>query len=187
VAAFTVLYDRYARPVYVVAAYMLGSAEAEEAVQELFLRLWRKAEQFDPSRGSFNNWFMAISRHHLRDQLRRRSHQQRVVAAEQIDQLLIEVVDPNVDVEQEVWQRQRGAALLNALRSLPAEQRRAIVLAYFGGFSQTTIAERLGWPLGTVKKRVRLGLQKLRAFLGQPGPTSETPSEPVPPVERRIP
>jgi len=185
VAAFTVLYDRYARPVYVVAAYMLGRAEAEEAIQELFLRLWRKAEQFDPSRGSFNTWFMAISRHHLRDQLRRRSHQQRLVAAEQIDQVLIEVVDPTVDVEQEVWHRQRGAALLNALRSLPDEQRRAIVLAYFGGFSQTTIAERLGWPLGTVKKRVRLGLQKLRALLGQPGATSETPSEPVPPVERR--
>jgi DNA-directed RNA polymerase specialized sigma24 family protein len=94
VTAFTVLYDRYARPVYVVAAYMLGSAEAEEAVQELFLRLWRKADQFDPSRGSFNNWFMAISRHHLQDQLRRRSLQQRVMAAEQIDQLLTETVDP---------------------------------------------------------------------------------------------
>ncbi|MCQ3973753.1 MAG: RNA polymerase subunit sigma-70 [Anaerolineae bacterium] len=187
VAAFTMLYDRYARPVYVVAVYMLGSAEAEEAVQELFLRLWRKADQFDPSRGSFNNWFMAISRHYLRDQLRRRSLQQQVMAAEQIDQLLTEAVDPNVDVEQEVWQRQRGAALLNALKSLPAEQRQAITLAYFGGFSQSSIAERLGWPLGTVKKRVRLGLQKLRAFLGQSEPSSETSAEPVPPVERRNP
>jgi RNA polymerase sigma-70 factor (ECF subfamily) len=187
VAAFTVLYDRYARPVYVVATYMLGSAEAEEAVQELFLRLWHKADQFDPSRGSFKNWFMAISRHYLRDQLRRRGLQQQVVAAEQIDQLLTEAVDPNVNVEREVWQRQRGAALLNALKSLPTEQRRAIVLAYFGGFSQTSIAEQLGWPLGTVKKRVRLGLQKLRAFLGLQKLTPETPSEPVPPVERRSP
>lgn len=187
VAAFTALYDRYARPVYVVAVYMLGSVEAEEAVQELFLRLWRKADQFDPSRGSFNNWFMAISRHYLRDQLRRRSLQQQVMAAEQIDQLLTEAADPTVDVEQEVWQRQRGAALLNALKSLPAEQRQAITLAYFGGFSQSSIAERLGWPLGTVKKRVRLGLQKLRAFLGQPEPSSETPAEPVPPLERRNP
>ena len=139
-----VLYDRYARPVYVLATYMLGRAEAEEAVQELFLRLWHKADQFDPGRGSFNNWLMAISRHHLRDQLRQRSLQQRVVAAEQIDQLLTEAVDPTVDVEQEVWQRQRGAALLNALKSLPAEQRQAIVLAYFGGFSQSSIAEHLG-------------------------------------------
>jgi RNA polymerase sigma-70 factor (ECF subfamily) len=187
VAAFTVLYDRYARPVYVVAAYMLGSAEAEEAVQELFLRLWRKADQFDASRGSFNNWFMAISRHYLRDQLRRRSLQQRVMAAEQIDRLLTEAADPNVDVEQEIWQRQRGAVLLNALKSLPAEQRQAIILAYFGGFSQSSIAERLGWPLGTVKKRVRLGLQKLRAFLRQPEPTGETPAEPIPPLERRNP
>jgi RNA polymerase sigma-70 factor, ECF subfamily len=185
VAAFTMLYDRYARPVYVLATYMLGSAEAEEAVQELFLRLWHKADQFEANRGSFNNWFMAISRHHLRDQLRRRSLQQRVMAAEQIDQLLTEAVDPNMDVEQEVWQRQRSAALLNALKSLPAEQRRAIILAYFGGFSQSSIAEHLGWPLGTVKKRVRLGLQKLRAFLGQQKLTTETPSEPVPPVERR--
>lgn len=187
VAAFTVLYNRYARPVYVVAVYMLGRAEAEEAVQELFLRLWHKADQFDASRGSFNNWFMAISRYHLRDQLRRRSLQQRVMAAEQIDQLVTDMVDPNVDVEQEVWQRQRGAALLNALKSLPAEQRQAIVLAYFGGFSQSSIAERLGWPLGTVKKRVRLGLQKLRTFLGQPESTPETPAEPVPPVESHSP
>jgi RNA polymerase sigma-70 factor (ECF subfamily) len=109
------------------------------------------------------------------------------MAAEQIDQLVTDVVDPNVDVEQEVWQRQRGAALLNALKSLPTEQRQAIVLAYFGGFSQSSIAERLGWPLGTVKKRVRLGLQKLRTFLGQPESTPETPAEPVPPVESHSP
>ena len=130
---------------------------------------------------------MSIIRHHLRDHLRRRSHQQRAMATEQIDQVLTETVDPNVDVEQEVWQRQRGAALLKALKSLPAEQRRAIVLAYFGGFSQASIAEHLGWPLGTVKKRVRLGLQKLRAFLGPQKLTPETPSEPVPPLERHSP
>jgi RNA polymerase sigma-70 factor (ECF subfamily) len=154
-------------------------------VQELFLRLWRKADQFDASRGSFNTWFRAISRHHLLDQLRRRSLQQGMVAAEQIDQLLTEAADPNVNIEEEVWQRQAGVVLLTALKSLPAEQRQAITLAYFGGFSQSAMAERLGWPLGTVKKRVRLGLQKLRAFLGQPEPTNETPAEPVPPLERR--
>ena len=173
VAAFSLLYDRYARPVYTLAAYMLGTGEAEEAAQELFLRLWHKAGQFDPSRGSFNAWFMAISRYHLRDRLRRRSQQQRLVAAEQIDQLLVEVADPTVDVEKEVWQRERGDALLSALKNLPAEQRRVIVLAYFGGFSQSALAEYLGWPLGTVKKRIRLGLQKLRAFLDQPEITPE--------------
>jgi RNA polymerase sigma-70 factor (ECF subfamily) len=179
VSAFTILYDRYARPVYVLATYLLGSSEAEEAVQELFLRLWNKADQFDPSRGSFNSWFMAISRYHLRDLLRRRGRQQRLLVTEQIDQLLAEAKDPTVDVEQEVWQRERGDALLSALKSLPAEQRRVIFLAYFDGFSQSTIAEHLGWPLGTVKKRIRLGLQKLRDFLGQSELTRESPKVPL--------
>lgn len=175
VAAFATLYDRYARPIYILAVYMLGSVEAEEAVQELFLRLWHKAGQFDARRGSFSPWFMSMARHYMRDQLRRRGLQQRVMAVEQIDQLLVEAPDPTADVEKEIWQRERGVALLSALKTLPAEQRRAITLAYFGGLSQSSIAESLGWPLGTVKKRIRLGLQKLRAFLSPQVEVVETP------------
>jgi RNA polymerase sigma factor (sigma-70 family) len=69
------------------------------------------------------------------------------------------------DVEEEAWSQEVGEAVLQALQGLPAEQRRALVLAYFGGLSQSSIAQHLGWPLGTVKKRIRLGLQKLRTAL----------------------
>ncbi len=167
VAAFTLLYDRYARSVYVLAAHMLATADAEDVVQEVFLRLWNKAGQFDVERGSFSTWFMAIARHHVLDELQRRSEEQRWVAAEEISQLLAETIDPKVNVEEEAWLRERGDAVLQALKNLPIEQQRALVLAYFGGLSQSSIAQYLGWPLGTVKKRMKLGLQKLKAFLIQ--------------------
>ncbi|MGH2350361.1 MAG: RNA polymerase sigma factor [Chloroflexota bacterium] len=164
-AALALLYDRYAPAIYAMAAHMLGASEAEEAVQEVFLRLWNRAQQFDPSRGPFGAWFMAVARHHVLDEVRRRGQQQRILAAETIDRLLASAVDPQVNVEEEAWRHERGAVLRRALQALPDEQRRVLVLAYFGGLSQAAIAERLGCPLGTVKKRIRLGLQKLRAAL----------------------
>lgn len=180
VAAFSLLYDRYARPVYTLAVHTLGSADAEEMVQEIFLRLWNRAGQFDSQKGAFSTWFMAIARHRILDELRRRGQQQRLVAVEHIDQLLFEPADPSVDLEASAWANQRGDALLAALKTLPEEQRRALVLAYFGGLSQSSISEQLGWPLGTVKKRTRLGLQKLRIFLVERGLTAETEDEPAP-------
>ncbi len=176
VAAFSLIYDRYVRAVFVLAAYMLGRAEAEDVVQEVFLRLWNKAKQFDVQQGSFSPWFMSVARHHILDELRRRSQQQRVVAAESINTLLAQAVDPEVDVEDQVWMNHRAASVLDALKSLPDEQRRVIVLAYFGGLTQSAIAQQLGWPLGTVKKRVRLGLQKLKAVLAQEGMTVKAPT-----------
>lgn len=175
--AFSLLYDRYARAVYVMAAHMLGSAEAEEFVQDVFLRLWNKADQFDPERGSFVAWFMTIVRNHLKDALRGRSHQARLLATEEINHLFAEAADPHANVEEEVWQRERGEMMQRALQSLPEEQRLALFLAYFGGFSQSAIAEQLAWPLGTVKKRIRLGLQKLRVFLNGKGLTAEAEEE----------
>ncbi len=174
VAAFSMIYDRYARAVFVLAAHMLGRAEAEDVVQEVFLRLWNKAEQFDGQQGSFSSWFMSVARHHILDELRRRSQHQRVVAAERINALLAQAVDPKVDVEDQVWMNHRAASVLDALKNLPDEQRRVIVLAYFGGLTQAAIAQQLRWPLGTVKKRVRLGLQKLKAALAQEGFALET-------------
>ena len=162
--AFSVLYDRYARSVYVLAVTALDRAEAEEIVQEVFLRLWRKADQFQPERGPFGAWFMTIARHHLWDVLRR-LHREPSLAAEVIDQLLMESATNAASVEEEAWSQEVGEAVLCALQGLPAEQRRALVLAYFGGLSQSSIAQHLGWPLGTVKKRIRLGLQKLRTAL----------------------
>jgi RNA polymerase sigma-70 factor (ECF subfamily) len=165
VSAFGIVYDRYSQPVFAMAGHMLGVHEAEEAAQEIFMRLWHKASQYDPARGPFSHWFMSIARNHILDKLRARSERLRIVVAEEIDMLLAEAADPRVDVLEQVWRNQRGDALLGALQRIPAEQRRVIVLAYFGGMSQSEIAIHLGIPLGTVKKRIRLGLQKLRAGL----------------------
>lgn len=164
VSAFSQLYDRYARLVYVVAVTALDRAEAEEIVQEVFLRLWRKADQFQPERGPFGAWFMTIARHHVWD-VSRRLHREPSLSAEVIDQLLMESAISTVNVEEQAWSQEVGEAVLHALQALPTEQRRALVLAYFGGLSQSSIAQHLGWPLGTVKKRIRLGLQKLRVAL----------------------
>ncbi len=163
--AFSALYDRYDRPVYTMAAHLIGSAEAEEVVQEAFLRLWRSADQFDETRGRFAPWFFSISRHEVLARLRRRTREQRLALVEDVDRLLAAAPDPVIDVEEQVWRWERGDLLLQALNELPPEQRRVLVLAYFGELSQSTIAASLGWPLGTVKKRVRLGLQKLRQAL----------------------
>ncbi|MBI4673252.1 MAG: sigma-70 family RNA polymerase sigma factor [Chloroflexi bacterium] len=163
--AFAMVYDRFSRPVFAMAGHMLGVNEAEEATQEIFMRLWHKASQYDPARGAFSHWFMSIARNHILDKLRARTERQRVVAAEALDLLLAEAPDPKVDVLEQVWQNQRGDVLAQALQGIPAEQRRVIVLAYFGGMSQSEIAMHLNVPLGTVKKRIRLGLQKLRASL----------------------
>src|SRR5918993_5327232 len=136
VTAFSQLYDRYARPVYILAVTALDRAEAEEIVQEVFLRLWRKADQFRPERGQFGAWFMTIARHHIWDVLRR-LHREPSLAAEVIDQLLMESAMGVGNVEEEAWSQEVGEAVLHALQGLPAEQRRAIVLAYFSGLSQS--------------------------------------------------
>jgi RNA polymerase sigma-70 factor (ECF subfamily) len=162
VAAFASLYDRYVREVYAMAAHLLGSADAEEVVQDVFLRLWERARQFEPRRGSFGGWFMSLARHRIVDELRRRRTRELPLA--DIEELLAGAQNAG-EVDEAVQQNERGARVLQALRALPAEQRQVLVLSYFGGLSQTAIAQSLGWPLGTVKKRVRLGLEKLRVSL----------------------
>lgn len=164
VAAFALLYDRYARPVYAMAAHLLGIAEAEEVVQEAFLRLWHRAEQYDPGRGPFAPWFMAIARHYVRGELRRRGRDP-VAAVANVEAVLARAVDPSPDLDQAIWEAARGGAIHRALGALPEEQRQVLLLAYFGGMSQSAIAQTLGWPLGTVKKRTRLAMQKLRGTL----------------------
>ncbi len=174
--AFATIYDRYAHTIYTVAAYALGRAEAEDVVQDTFLRLWNKANQFDGTRGSFGAWFMTIARHCVLDELNRNSHRQRVVLSEEVEQVVMEPAQAMVDVEEQAWLLERAHALLSALQHLPAEQRQVLILAYFGGLSQSSIAQQLGWPLGTVKKRIRLGMQKLRAELAARGLVDETPT-----------
>lgn len=165
-AAFETLYDRYAREVFVFAAHVLGREDADEVVQNVFLKLWQRADQFDPARGSFAAWFMTIARHCVFDQLKRR--RSAVAVGDAIDELLERTPDPGLSLDERVLLGERRATVLAAVRELPAEQRRTLVLAYFGGLSQAAISEALGVPLGTVKKRLRLGLDKLRASLSEP-------------------
>jgi RNA polymerase sigma-70 factor (ECF subfamily) len=179
VAAWGSLYDRYASSVYAFAAHVLGRDYAEEVVQEAFLRLWHKAGQFDPERGAFGAWFFGVVRNRIHDELRHRTREERLLIAGDLEQLLAEHADPAADLDETLSRREHGSAVLQALRAIPAEQRRVLVLAYFGaGLTQSSIADYLGWPLGTVKKRTRLGMEKLRRLLG------EETSEATVPVER---
>ncbi|HVR89220.1 MAG TPA: sigma-70 family RNA polymerase sigma factor [Candidatus Limnocylindria bacterium] len=171
VGAFAALYDRHATKVYAWAAHLLGTGEADDVTQEVFFRLWDKARQFDPARGRFGAWFGAIARHQILARGRRRGLERRIVAAEEIEELLAQTADPSPSVELRAWTAQRDAALIAAVRGLPVEQRRVIALAYFGGLSQSEIAAAVAIPLGTVKKRTRLALAKLRSAVAENGST----------------
>jgi RNA polymerase sigma-70 factor (ECF subfamily) len=145
----------------------------------VFLRLWQHAGQFDPARSAFGAWFMAIARHRVLDELRRRGQARRLAVAGDVERLLVQAPDGALDPGAEVWLRDAARAVHHALAALPDDQRRVLVLGYFGGLTHSAMADLLGWPLGTVKKRVRLGLQKLRrslaAFSDDPPPASEAP------------
>jgi RNA polymerase sigma-70 factor, ECF subfamily len=185
VAAFAQLYDRHVHRVYAMAARALGPIEAQETVQDVFLQLWRSAGQFDPGRGAFGAWFTAIARHRVLEQLGALGRQRRIAAAEDIDLALARAPAPGPATDEIVERAESAATALAALRTLPPEQRRVIVLAYFGGLSQSAIAEHLDLPLGTVKKRVRLGMQKLRVALTHAeAPGDQPPSGGIPAADR---
>ena len=155
--AYSTLYDRYDRPVYAMAAHLLGAARPRRWCRRFFAS---GAALLSSMRHAVASpWLLAIARHEVLARLRRRTREQRLSLADDIDRLIATAPDPTIAVEEQVWRRERGDLILQALNELPPEQRRVLVLAYFGELSQTTIAASLGWPLGTVKKRVRLGLQ----------------------------
>jgi RNA polymerase sigma-70 factor (ECF subfamily) len=161
------VYERYALRVHAWAAHVLGPGSADDAVQEVFVRVWRKAHQFDPERGRFATWLMAIARHHVVRELER-SGRERRVAADDVDAALRSIADPAPSLDDRAWASEQERTLGRALAQLPAEQRRVLVLGYFLGMTQSEMAREIGIPLGTVKKRVRLAMRKLRAALGVP-------------------
>ena len=167
VGAFSELYDRHAQRIYAWSAHVLGPAQAEDAIQEIFLRLWQHADQFNRRRGTFASWFTAVVRHHLIHELRRKGVQRRLDAAYEIADVLATVPSREPQPDEAATERETSATLARALRLLPEGQRQILVLAYFAGMSQSQIAEQLALPLGTVKKRIRLGMRKLRAALEQ--------------------
>lgn len=164
--ALELLYDRYARVVYSAALRILGAAElAEDIVQETFWRVWRRGGTFQPGRGPAAAWIFGIAHNLSIDELRRQRARPRPVYDTDDRPVLRDREDEAGDVVASALERERRRLIGAALAQIPGDQREAIELAYFGGMSQTEIAERLGSPLGTIKTRIRLGLRKLRDLL----------------------
>ena len=162
-AAFAVLYDRHSGVAFSLAYRMVGTrAQAEDVVQEAFLSIWRSGARYDRTRGSVRTWVLGIVHNRAIDGLRRSTvHDKRRASDEGIAERL-EAAD-RTDVE--VARREEAGTVREAMDVLPPEQSQVIELAYFGGFSHSEIADMLGMPIGTVKGRMRLGLEKMRNAL----------------------
>ncbi len=160
-AAFGALYDRFAAPAFRVAVGIARSRSyADDAVQEAFLSLWRTRSRYSPELGTVSGWVMGIVRNRAIDLIRKQ--QRHGCSWDGTGHPVEEPLTPADAVEDEVAERDDAARLRAALAALPEAQREVIALAYFGELSMTEIADRLSLPVGTVKGRMRLGLDKLR-------------------------
>ncbi len=158
--AMVALHARYANLVYSIAFRVLDDdLTAEECVQDSFMKVWQSTAQFDPQRGSFIGWLVGIARHTAIDKLRRRGRQVAVATPFSNDESADECM---FGLSTDWQQHEQVNSLRFAVSALPFEQRQVIELSYYGGMSQSDIAETLALPLGTVKTRMRLGMQKLR-------------------------
>ena len=165
------LYDRHGRAVFSLALRILGDeSDAEEVTQDVFAQAWRRAGQYDESRGTVAAWLLVIARTRAIDRFRARRvrPEGRVQDDDGLTLQQLPATDP--DAASEMMAAERGQRVRRALEALPFLQRVAIELAYFEGLSQREIAERLEQPLGTVKTRMRLGLLKLRDALVEAQP-----------------
>jgi RNA polymerase sigma-70 factor, ECF subfamily len=161
--AFEVLFDRHGGAAFSLAYRVTGDrAAAEDVAQEAFLSIWRSRMRYDPARGSVRTWVLGIVHHRSIDSLRRGAAYERRRSSFEGVEHTHEAAE-RTDVE--AARREEARSVRSALDTLPDDQRRTLELAYFGGFSQSQIAELLGMPVGTVKGRMRLGLEKLRRQL----------------------
>lgn len=157
------LYDRYGSLAYSVALRVLGDpGRAEDVVQDCFLKLWNNAGRFDVSRGSLRTWLITLVRNRSIDYLRGRGAHER---QEREIPINAESSGPGSDPWHDVASAIQREMIRAALDSLPVEQRQAVELAYFGGYTQREIAEMSRVPLTTVKGRMRLALEKLDSYL----------------------
>jgi RNA polymerase sigma-70 factor (ECF subfamily) len=161
--AFEVIYDRHSSVAFSLAYRMCGSrAAAEDVVQEAFLAMWRSGARYDRTRGSVRTWALGIVHNRAIDSLRRSTvHDRRRASDEGIE----ERFEAAERTEVEAARRDEARSVRDVIEELPEEQGRVIQLAYYGGFTHTEIAEMLGAPIGTIKGRMRLGLEKMRARL----------------------
>ena len=161
--AFELVYDRHGGAAFSLAYRIVGSQPgAEDVVQEAFLSIWRSRLRYDGTRGSVRTWVLGIVHNRAIDALRRSGvHERR---REPLD-VVEERHEARERTDVEAARREEARTVRGALDALPTEQRQTIELAYFGGFTHTQIAELLGEPVGTIKGRMRLGLDKLRRGL----------------------
>jgi RNA polymerase sigma-70 factor (ECF subfamily) len=159
--ALGALYDRWARSLYSLVLHLLRDPdEAEDVVEETFWQAWRKADSYEPARGAVSTWLLTIGRRKALDRLRaKKRHKEDPIGN---DRTFADIASPSPDPSQDVEGSELREHMRAALRELPAEQREVLELGYFNGLSQTEIADATGQPLGTVKTRMRLAMQKLR-------------------------
>jgi RNA polymerase sigma factor (sigma-70 family) len=163
--ALSQLYDRYARIIYGLAFKSLHSVEeSEEVVLDVFAQIWRIAERYDAHKGRADTWIFTLARSRILDRLRKikRSGASTTFS---IDAAEIHPRSADVDLFGDAMMRERRSQVRIAMQTLSPEQRQVIDLAYFHGLSQSEISAQTGLPLGTVKSRIRLGLNKLQCAL----------------------
>ena len=171
-SALEALYDRYGRAAYSLARRILTEETlAQDVVQEVFLSLWRDADRFDAGRGTVATYLLSMTHHRAVDVVRREERLRRWRTS---DEGLEFEADPMPGVEDQVQTSERRAEVRAALEELPAAQREALLLAYFGGYTQREVAALVGVPLGTVKTRMAAGMRKMKAALQDAG-TEEHP------------
>jgi RNA polymerase sigma-70 factor, ECF subfamily len=162
------LYDRHGSTVYAVARAIVGErADTEEVVVDAFGQAWRTAGQFDPARGTVTAWLATITRTRALDLVRARGRRSKALtrAAQESEAGFAAPVAANAAPDRDVERQETRQLVTRSLRELPDAQRRVIELAYFGGLSHSEIAAELQEPLGTVKTRLRAGMEKLREAL----------------------
>lgn len=165
-AALEVLYSRYARVVYSFAVRIVSDGPtAEEILQEAFVRTWRQAESYRTVRGSFASWLLSITHNLAIDELRRRQRRPQRVDGTDVHEVMNGLVDDAANVEEATEAVLLRERVILAMTALPEAQRMAIELAFYQSMSQREIAAYLDEPLGTIKTRLRLGMQKLKDAL----------------------
>lgn len=162
-AALKSLYERYADLVYTVALRIVGDRDlAQEVLQDVFFRCWQRAETFKPERGHLGGWLIGIARNRAVDLLRGSQHRARL---RELGSWALDGAEDKHSQTDPLDQLALRQVMKTALEALPAVQRQAIELAFYGGFTQAEIAEAMATPLGTVKTRIRDGMQRLRGLL----------------------
>ena len=163
--ALDALYSRYAPAVYSLAMFMLkDTGLAEEATQDIFLNIWLKSGSFKPDRGQPKTWIMSVAHHRIIDLIRSRRRTTAITVASDSEDLE-RIPAANLPIDEQVERKLERERIQKSLATLPDAQREVIRMAYFDGYSQSEIATLLNQPLGTVKTRVRLAMQKLRLVL----------------------